>query len=74
MVKNASGNEAWRPDDNSPESAWEEIEIPNPVQPDQERGGPTEKLERDALRNEKRGRDAATPGPAQREERDDRGA
>ena len=32
MVKNASGNEAWRPDENSPESAYEGRQPPEDVQ------------------------------------------
>lgn len=62
MVKNASGNEAWRPDDNSPESAWEGIEIPNPVQSDQEKSRRSGKLERDALGEEDSERETAWPG------------
>jgi len=32
VVKNASGNEAWRPDENSPESAYEGRQIQEDVQ------------------------------------------
>jgi hypothetical protein len=33
-MKNASGNEAWRPDENSPESAYEGRQPPEDVQND----------------------------------------
>jgi hypothetical protein len=32
MVKNASGNEAWRPDEGSPESAYEGRQPPEDVE------------------------------------------